>query len=73
MCAGNLMVLVLFLPGRERHLYDRGAEEILQRHEETGLQETSETHSQAYGRTCSLQQQLATSYYVSVNFLPTSY
>lgn len=34
---------------RERHLHDRGAEEILQRHEEAWLQEAPEAHSPTSG------------------------
>lgn len=43
----SLMVSHLSSLRRKRHFHDRGAEEILQCHEETGLQETSETYSEA--------------------------
>lgn len=34
---------------RTGHLHDGGAEEVLQRHEEAGLQETSEAHPPTSG------------------------
>lgn len=43
----SLIVSHLSSLRRKRHFYDGGAEEILQRHEETGLQETPETYSKA--------------------------
>lgn len=45
----RLTAVIPFILWRQRHLHDRRAEEILQRHEEAGLQETPEAHPQASG------------------------
>lgn len=45
----RLTELISFILWRKRHLHDGRAEEILQRHEEARLQETSEAHPQAIG------------------------
>ena len=53
-CLGDLVILItsagpspiLRGPG---HLHDGGAEEVLQCHEEAGLQETPEAHPTAFG------------------------
>lgn len=50
-CGCNQVLLFSpFLLWRSGHLHDRRAKEILQRHEEAGLQETTETDSSAGGK-----------------------
>lgn len=46
----RLTAVIPFILWRQRHLHDGRAEEILQRHEEAGIQETPEAHPQASGR-----------------------